>query len=194
MKRFLLILLILSLCSCAPVIRKDLIEQGSLNVPLKSMQENPSQYTGRLYILGGLIVKTKFVPEGSLVEAVYVPVDSRGSLQDYKYAAGRFLALFPKAAGSLEPEIYKKGRKITIAGEFAGTRTGKIDEADYIYPLFNIKEIHLWEEERPYGYPPSWYYPYGPYGPYGSPYPFWWDDPFWRHRGYRGYPYPSWWW
>ncbi|MEW6117068.1 MAG: Slp family lipoprotein [Nitrospirota bacterium] len=189
MKRVLLVLLIFSLFSCAPVLRKDLMEQGSINPPLKSMQENPATYKGRLYILGGIIVKTKLVPEGSLVEAVYVPVDSRGDLKSYKYAEGRFLALFPKSAGILEPEIYKKERKITVAGVFEGTRTGKIDEVDYVYPFFTIKQIHLWEEERPYyPYYPYGYYPLGyPYGPYS---PFWYDDPFWRHRA----PYPYWWW
>lgn len=189
MKRLLLILLVCGLLpACAPVLRQELLDRGALNPPLREMQKNPSPYMGNLYVLGGMIVQTRLVPKGTQIEAVSIPVNSRGALQEGRSYGGRFLAIYPRDLGILEPEIYKKNRKITIAGEFIGIQTGKIDEVEYAYPTFEIKEIHLWEEERPYYYPPyygpRWYYPYS----YPYHYPYWWDDPFWR---YRSYPY--WW-
>ncbi|MEW5746437.1 MAG: Slp family lipoprotein [Nitrospirota bacterium] len=189
MRRLLpLSLLFAVLLSCAPVLRQDLLDRAAINPPLQDMQANPSAYKGRLFVLGGMIVQTKFVPRGAQIEAVYIPVDEDGDLKSTRYAGGRYLALYPRDIGFLEPEIYKKDRRITIAGEFIGIQTGKLDEVEYPYPVFEIRDIHLWEEERPYYYPPyygpHWRYPYS----YPYRYPFWWDDPFWMSR-----PYPYWW-
>lgn len=189
MRRLLLLLLVSGLLSaCAPALRQELLDRGEPNPPLRDMQANPSAYIGKLYILGGMIVQTRFVQRGTQIEAVALEVNSRGDLTGKRSGAGRFLAIYPRDQGILEPEIYKKNRKVTIAGEFIGVQTGKIDELEYHYPTFEVKDIHLWEEERAYYYPPY----YGPqwYSPYYRPYyhPFWWDDPFWRFR-----PYPYWW-
>ena len=170
------------LVSCAPVLRKEYMETGVRNIPLAEVKQDPGQFKGKLFILGGIIVNTKVTDEGSLIEAIYVKVDSRGYLESG--TDGRFLALYPKEGGMLDPQIYHKGRRITLAADFAGTRQGKIDETKYVYPFFVIKDLYLWEE-RAYYYPQPYYYPY-PYGYWwDNPYPYWW--PSWRY-----YPYWSW--
>lgn len=182
MRRYLPILIAVALLvSCSPVLRRDFMQAGSTNVPLTKMKETPLFYTGKLYILGGLIVKTRNFDRGSIIEAIYIPVDSLGYLKDRKHAKDRFLAFLPVSAGFLDPEIYQKGRSVTVAGEFIELRHGKIDDADYTFPMFEIKQIHLWEEQKEYYFPP-YYYPY-------PPYPYWWHDPLWRHRAY-----PPYWW
>lgn len=84
----------------------------------------------------------------------------------------------------MDPLIYKKGKTITIAGEFIGAQRGKLDEMDYTYPLLEIKDVYLWAERNasyywpyPYSYP-FWYYPYSYqwYGPWWGPYPL---NPYW---------------
>jgi outer membrane lipoprotein len=83
--------------------------------------------------------------------------------------------------------IFKPEREITFAGEFIGTRKGKIDDMDYVYPLFRIRELYLWEESGGYYSTPSFY----------DPYPFWWDHPFWWNHSYWGWRYhapPPYWW
>lgn len=65
----------------------------------------------------------------------------------------------------LDPVIYRPGKSITIAGEFIGTRAGRLDEAEYLYPLFSVRDMYLWEE-RMYYYPP----------------PFGWGTPYWGYR------------
>jgi outer membrane lipoprotein len=152
-KLFPIIPLSLILFSCAPVLRYELMSSGIRDLRLSEIKENPVQYRGKLFILGGIIVNTTVTKEGSLVEAIYVPVDFRGYLESVKISNGRFLAIF-RSKELLDPLIFREKRKITIAGVFIEARTGKIGEMEYIYPLFEIKEVYLWEEEK------EWYYPY----------------------------------
>jgi outer membrane lipoprotein len=181
-KKLVVVILAVLLASCAPVLRKDYMEAGIRDVSLSEVKQDPEQFKGRLFILGGIIVSTKLTDKGSLIEAIHVRVDSKGYLEGG--TDGRFLALYPKEAGMLDPQIYHKGRRITLAAEFMGERRGKIDEAKYVFPFFVIKEYHLWEE-RGYYYPGPNYYPY--------PYFYWWDGPYpYRWPYWGNYPY-LWW-
>jgi len=180
----LIVLLILPVTlSCAPVIKRDLMSRAIINPSLKALQKEPERYRERLFILGGRIVETRVTNEGSLVEAVVMPVDDYGYISDGPYAGGRFIARLKKEAGILDPTIFKEGLEVTVAGVFRELREGRIDERDYLFPLFDIEEIHLWEEAEPTYYIiepfPGWfYYPYPDYRYY--------------RRGYRcrspGYP------
>jgi len=172
------------LTACAPVLSRDLMRQGARDVPFSRLREAPDPFKGRLFILGGMIVNTRFAETGSQIEALYVPVDSLGYLQEGDHAQGRFLAVYPRSSGLLDPVVYSKGREITLAGAFLETRKGKIDDMEYIYPVFEVREIYLWDEHRDYYYPPP-YYPYyynRPflYDPWGRPYPNpYWPSPMW---------------
>jgi outer membrane lipoprotein len=184
MKRnvFILMMAILIFSSCAPVLNKELMREGTRNISFPELLANPDQYTGKLFILGGIIVDTKFTQKGSQIEALYVPVDSRGYLQeDGKYSGGRFLAFYPKSRGLLDPMIYKKNREITLAGTFLTIQKSKIDEMEYSYPVFEIRQLYLWEEQQYYlgpAYPYPWYpYPYGWYDPWWPYPPYWYGPP-----------------
>ena len=166
----------LLLTACAPVLDKELMRQGVRDLPFGELREAPDSYKGKLFILGGIIANSKLTETGSMIEALYVPVDSSGYLKEGEHAYGRFLALYPRAKGLLDPVVYKRGREITLAGEFLETRKSKIDDMEYVYPVFDIKQIYLWDELR--GYYAPYYYPYNypfPYDRWGRPYP----DPFW---------------
>lgn len=174
MKRlFYIILVSLILSSCAPVLRYDLMKSGIRDIRLSEIKENPAQYRGKLFILGGIIINTTVTKEGSLIEAVYVPVDSRGYLKAVRVSNGRFLAIF-RGRELLDPVIFQEKKEITLAGVFVETRTGKIGEMEYIYPLFEIEEVYLWGEKKEQYYPYWWYDPWW--------YEFWWYDPWWRYR------------
>jgi outer membrane lipoprotein len=165
------------LTSCTPVLQKDLIKSGTFNINPADLRQETSQYMGQLYILGGIIAKTTVTEEGSLIEALYVPVDSRGYLKEKASSSWRFLALY-KGDEFLDPIIFDEKREVTIAGEFKGTRKGMIGEMEYVFPLFEIKEIHLWEEKKDrehYLYPdyyPPMFFRYRPYYP-SYPYYYW---------------------
>ncbi len=183
MKRLLIIgMLSFFVVSCAPVLDRQLMKEGQRNVSLDELRANPDAYKGHLYILGGLIVETRVREQGSEIEVLSIPVDSYGYLEQGERSRGRFLAVYPKDKALLDPLIYKKGREIALAGNFRDLRKGKIDEMEYTYPVFEIREIHLFEEPLPYYSP----YPY-PYAPY-APYPYWYN-PYWGPWP----PPPGWW-
>ncbi|RJQ46182.1 MAG: hypothetical protein C4538_07150 [Nitrospiraceae bacterium] len=175
MKKLYVTTICLLLISCAPILTKNVMQEGVYDFRLSELKQNPDLNRGNLFILGGIIVKTALTKEGSLIEAIYVPVNSMGHLKSPGTSNERFLAIY-RGKDILDPVIYHEKREITIAGEFAGTRKGIIGEMEYVYPLFNIKEIYLWEEIKA-----SDYYRYPPYF-----YPL----PHYRYRGYPYYDYP----
>ncbi|MEW6584174.1 MAG: Slp family lipoprotein [Nitrospirota bacterium] len=172
------LILLLFLISCAPVLKPEIMSSALRDISPAEIKHDPDSYRGKLFVFGGIIVSTKATAEGSLVEAIYVPVDSRGYLKDVKAADGRFLALFSKESGILDPLIFKRERQITLAGEFVSLREGKIDDMEYTYPFFKIVQIYLWPIRTEY------------YPIYYEPYPYWWDYPYWWHRPYYR---PYWW-
>jgi len=172
---------------CAPVLSREYMEEGVREFQLGHLTETPEVFKGRLFILGGVIVETKLLESSSQVEALFVPVNSYGALRDAGQYQGRYLALFDRTKGMLDPLIYRKGREITLAGTFLETRKGKIDEMEYLYPVFEVRQIHLWDDYHDvrYGMP---YYPYSPYY-----YPYYYRAPYY-YDPWRPYPYwpPPW--
>jgi outer membrane lipoprotein len=164
---------------CAHTISKAMRQQADMTISFTQLQANPEAYKDRTVILGGKILNTHNVKEGSLLEILQKPLDryERPSLSDR--TEGRFMVRCEKY---LDPAIYKQDREMTVAGRVLGARKGLIGETEYTYPLISCVELHLWPEPLP----PS------PYGPY----PWWyWDDPFWRpyyHPFWRPYYYPGW--
>jgi outer membrane lipoprotein len=171
----------LLLVSCAPVLNRELMREGQRNASFDELRSNPEAYKGKLYILGGLIVETRFTARGSQIEVLSVPVDSYGYLAEHERSGGRFLAVYPRSKTLLDPIVYTKGREVTLAGEFREIRTGKIDDMEYAYPVFEIRQIHLFEEQQYYNR-----YPYPNYPSY--PYPYWYN-PYWGPWP----PPPGWW-
>jgi starvation-inducible outer membrane lipoprotein len=109
-----------------------------------------------------------------VIEAEYIPVDAEGRLQDSEEVSGRFMAFLPRAQGTLSPEVYSKGEKITIAGEFMEMEPRTRGDVDYIHPRFEIKDIHLWKKA------PISYAPLPPTETSQDPTLL--SDPFWRDR------------
>ena len=86
-------------------------------------------------------------------------------------ADGRFIAC---RNGFYDPEVFAKGRDITVVGHVTGTDHGKIGDFDYSYPHVAADAIYLWPRQSrqprsPY-YDP-WMYGYGGFGwgPYWGP-------------------------
>ncbi len=153
-----------SLTGCAPVISKQLREQVAKELTLSEVLKNPEAYKGKFILWSGVIISSVNLKEGTMIEVLQKPADTRGKPKDVDDSEGRFLALYP---GYLDVAIYNGGRKVTVAGEVQGKKIQRLGEIEYTYPLISAKEIHLWpveKEERFYPYPywhhPWWYYPY----------------------------------
>jgi outer membrane lipoprotein len=173
---FILFFLSAMLLSCAHVISKEYTEVAEKNIPFNELLKNTDAYLNKIFIFGGIIAETKITGKGSEIEAVQTPLDRFGSITDRDLSEGRFIILTTKY---LDPLIYRYGRDITFAGIVTGTRKQLLGGVEYVYPVFEAKEIYLWREDiyclYPYEYP--WYDPF-----YASPLYY----PYYR---YRPYPY-----
>lgn len=173
-KGFLLICLltIFVLSACAYPISKGLRKEAEKSPSFASVLSSPDMYSGSVVIWGGIIIKTINHKKGSEIVVLETPLDYEGEPKDSEYSHGRFIA---KTSGYLDPEIYRKGHKVTVAGRIVAPEKRKIGEMTYTYPVVDIKEIHIWKVQEAY-YPPAWYgYGWYGYGPYYGPY---WGPPF----------------
>ncbi len=156
---------------CSHVISKDILKDIDTKTRFADISRSPESYRGKTVLLGGVIVKTTVKKDGTLLEVYETRLDRTGEPKNPDVSQGRFLGHYN---GFLDTEIYRKGRKVTIAGKVEGEQSQKIGEIDYRYPFIIIREIHLWEVEKPLSH---------------EPYPSmlrwdpWWD-PWWWHPWY----------
>jgi len=149
---------------CGHVISENLRKQIDPAITFKQVFENPSAYTGKMVLWGGEIIQAINQKDGTtLIEVFQTPLRWRGEPKDTEESIpfeGRFLI---RIAKYIDPYLYRRGRKITVAGEIQGEITKLLDEMSYRYPVILSRQIYLWEEYH-YQYPTHYYY----YDP-------WWD-------------------
>ena len=178
-RSFWMFFLLLILAGCAPVISTNLREQTDPSLTFGEVIRNPDAFKGRTVIWGGEIIETTNEKDGDTVLEIFQrPLSWREEPQETAASEGRFLVRVEKY---LDPYVYRRGRKVTVAGEVLGEEVRPIGKMDYRYPLILSKELYLWTYYYPYSYSP---YPYD----YGYPY----------HYGSWGYNYPwypgwGWW-
>jgi outer membrane lipoprotein len=144
----LIILVIMSLLGCAHVISKELREKADKELSFTALLKDPDKYVGRFVILGGIIASSANAEEGTFIEVVQKPLDSRERPEDTDVSEGRFLIL---SEGYLNSAIYSQGTEVTVAGKVIGKRVRPLGEIQYTYPLIKSSEIHLFRPH--YGIP-----------------------------------------
>ena len=132
-------LLIISISSCAHVISKEIRKDTDPSITLKQVSQNPNIYQGKRVIWGGEIINIVQKDGGtSQIEVYQRPLGWRGVPMDTVRSEGRFLIL---ADQFLDPNLYKGGKKITVAGELIGETIQSLGEMDYRYPILSSKQI-----------------------------------------------------
>ena len=178
-KKVLIIGLGFFLIGCAHVVSKETLSQVDKTITFGDLKKRPSAFKGEMVLFGGVIVGSIIKEEGTLLEIYQTKLDPQGEPVDLDRSQGRFLAFYK---GFLDSEIYRKGRRVTVAGIVEGERTGKLGEIDYPYPYLMVKEIYLWKDEEPYRYEPYPWGPWYPWDPWGDPHWFWGPRYPYRHR------------
>jgi len=185
MKRlFILVMVLIFLSGCAHAVSRGVLKEVDKGITFSALIKAPNAYQGKVVLLGGIIVTTLNKQEGTLLEVYETALDQEGRPSNIDVSEGRFLALYQ---GFLDSEIYKQGRKVTIAGIVQGEKSQRLGEIRYRYPYLIIKEIHLWKEQAPVEYDSyprgPWYDPWYPWEPLGW-YP--WGYPrYYHHRHHR---------
>jgi len=162
---------------CYYPISQQLRQEARKDLTFPEVLRDPAAYTGSIVLWGGSIIETVPLSAGSEILVLQTPLDYTEMPESTQYSQGRFIA---KSPVFLDPEIYRRGRKVTLAGEIIGKETRPLGKSEYTYPVVAIKQVHLWERRRTYVRPypyydwywgPGWGWRWGWYGP--GPY---WDD------------------
>lgn len=132
MKKFFILVMVLGLLSgCVHAVSRGVLQEVDKKVTFAALVKEPNAYKGKVVLLGGIIVDTINKPEGTLLEVYETALDREGKPVHSDRSEGRFLALYQ---GFLDSEIYKQGRKVTIAGIVQGEKTQSLGEIQYRYP------------------------------------------------------------
>jgi outer membrane lipoprotein len=132
---------------CAPTFPRETLDRVDRHISFKELQADPEKFKGAWVMFGGVVIASKNIKEGTVIEILHKPLDSDGRPLDTDATEGRFMV---QTDQFLDPAVYHQGRLITVIGEVAGSKTMPIDEVTYSYPLLFPKAVHLW---RPYSGP-----------------------------------------
>lgn len=188
---FLSLIWILTLAACAESLHQleregnqlgippDLLKEIDTNISFADLQADPDSARGRTVSLSGLILTAKRTSHRTELEILQLPRrEGRLSTTTRLRSEGRFIAVREEF---LDPATVPPGTPVTIIGTVEGSVLRQLDEAEYRYPLLEIKHIIDWntvnveEAATPPAtlYGPFYYPPFGYWGvPYGY-YPFW---------------------
>lgn len=141
------IALLLFAAACGPPFPKDLLNQVDKAVAYTDLQKDPDRFRGRVIMVGGVIVETKNLQEGTQFEVLQKPLSGSGRPEATDESGGRFLIL---SSAFHDAAVFQRGRTLTVIGEVAGQRVQSLGEVEYRYPVVRAREVHLWS---PYGGP-----------------------------------------
>lgn len=159
------ILLILVVSGCSHVISKAIRANSDLSLALNQVRENPNAYKGKSVMWGGEIIDVVNQKDGTTeIEVFQRPLNFRGEPKETVASEGRFLVL---ADRYLDPYVYWRGRKITVAGEITGEKMKHLGEMEYHCPFLISKEIYIWPIYYYRPYPYYYYYPWWGFGWWG---------------------------
>lgn len=114
---------------------------------------------------GGEIIETQPREQQTCFFVLAEPLDSQARPESGGDSLGRFVAC---KQGFYDPEVFAKGRELTVTGTLQGTIQHKIGQFDYTYPRVEADNVYLWPRRPLYVQQP-----YGPWGPWGPCDPFW---------------------
>ncbi len=162
----------LALSACA-VISRQVRSQAYPPIAFEDLLQNPDAYLGKTVILGGYVIKTCNQGGGTLIFVLQSPLGLGEEPGSRDASRGRFIV---SAKGFLDPEVYSKDRRITVAGKVAGSRVEPEAQMRYRYPVLQSIEIHLWPKYEssapyPYYYGP-WFYGHYYWGLHYHHYPY----------------------
>lgn len=159
---------ILSLAACTTIPTQLQGEYASVS----PARVDPASF-GTTVRWGGIIIDAKNESQRTCFEVLSRELDKymRPKVEDI--TSGRFIAC---QDGFSDPEVFAKGREVTLVANITGVEERKIDEFNYRYPVLQVNDLVLWEERKdvmyyhdyydPYWYPYAWGSPYYGYYPY----------------------------
>ena len=162
------VLATLAACATAPVPLKG---EFSMLVPSAAVADN---HAGERIRWGGEIIKVSPGENETCFEILSRELDATARPRKRDNSDGRFIAC---RAGFYDPEVFTKGRDLTVVGTVSGSEVGRVGQFDYTYPKVAAEAVYLWpprplviEQRNAWPYDPFWGPGFGP---------GWWGGGYW---------------
>ena len=144
--------------SCS-VISSQVRKEAEPPVAFETLIKEADAYIGRTVIVGGYILSTEKLADKSIILTLQAPLGFRNEPKSRDKSQGRFIVLHKDF---LDPEVYGKNRKITVAGYVVRLTTEDDERCPNTCLNIESREIHLW---------PKYYYQGKKYHYGDPPYP-----------------------
>ena len=161
-----------ALMSGCTTVSRQVRSEAEPPVAYAHLLQEADAYKGKTVILGGYILDVKNTDTDTTFKILQAPLSVTEEPKSKDESAGRFIIYYKDF---LDPEVYAKNRKITVAGRVLGITIEKIGNSHIRYLEIENREIHLWPEYQssPPRYDPWYYNPYGYHYRY-FPYRYYW--------------------
>lgn len=161
--------LLVTACSVMPAAVE---EQALPDIPFPALIADAAANLDRTVILGAYVLEVTNDADRSRMVALQAPLGLGREPKPKDLSQGRLILEYQ---GFLDPEVYAKDRKITVAGRLLASSATEKGQNPFPYLRLQVLDIHLWPVEKPFQPDPYWDYwgyPYlYPWG--GRPYNRW---------------------
>src|SRR5210317_806572 len=111
--------MLLFTASCS-VISSEVRKEAEPAVAFKTLMKEANSYVGRTVIVGGYILATEKLADKTIILTLQAPLGFRNEPKSRDKSQGRFVVIHKDF---LDPAVYRKNRKITVAGNVIGVTT-----------------------------------------------------------------------
>lgn len=131
-------------CSSSNVIPEPLQPQIDPSLTFAQVMTSPDSYRGRMVVVGGEVLKARRIRNGTQLEVLQLPLDDdQRPVAQRTESQGRLLAVDRQGT---DPATLQDGTPVTLVAEVTGGTMDRLDEAEYRYPTFEIKHLHVWQD------------------------------------------------
>ncbi len=130
---------------CAGGISKEIRDQVNYTGSFRQLQQNPEKYIGQTVMLGGSIIQTQPMKNGTELLILQEELNSSNRPGGNELSQGRFII---ESSQFLDPALYPQGTPITVVGRLQGHSERLIGEMPYDYPIINAIEIKKWSAQE----------------------------------------------
>ena len=138
--------------SCAPryVISDQIRSETESAVSFQTLVNATDRYVGKTVILGGYIIETKPIAGGTNMTVLQTPLSTGEKPDAMSRSQGGFILTYK---GHLEPEVYEKNRRVTVAGKVVGRVTDGSGNCPNPCLRLEYRQIYRWPmyEDPSYG-------------------------------------------
>ncbi len=135
-----ILLMTMVLFSCSAVSKQMRTE--AVDVPFETLAWDTEPYIGKTVILGGYIYDRRVHLGVTQLIILQAPLGLSDQPKSKKDSKGFFMAL---CAGDLDPEIYRVGQDVTVAGTVMGREIPDFGDIRKPMVQIRVREIHYWE-------------------------------------------------